>query len=43
MSHSKKKNENRGNTWQGYYPRRTKTKREKEISIEKKYKKTLDF
>lgn len=26
-------------TWEGCYPRRTKTKREKEVSLERKHKK----
>ena len=29
----------RGNTWRGLYPRKTKTKKEKIESIEKKHKK----
>lgn len=43
MSKNKKKNnERRGETWVGYYPRKTKTKREKEISAEKKYKRRYE-
>lgn len=43
MAHKskRKKNNNRGETWCNYYPRRTKTKKEKLKSIEKKYKKDL--
>lgn len=43
MSKKKKKNEERrGATWVGYYPRKTKTKREKEISAEKKHKRRYE-
>lgn len=42
MSKTKKNKENRGETWVGYYSRKTKTKREKEISVEKKYKKKYE-
>lgn len=34
----KKKNEDRGPTWEGYYPRLTKTKHEQEIANERKEK-----
>lgn len=34
----KPKNEKRGDTWVGMYPRRTKTKKEKLESIERKHK-----
>lgn len=37
MKEQKEKKERQ--TWIGYYPRRTKTKREKEISRERKHKK----
>lgn len=36
---NKKKNENRGNTWCGYYTRTTKNKKDKIKSAETKHKK----
>lgn len=40
MAH-KKKNSDRGETWVGYYTRKTKTKKEKIESSERKHKKPL--
>jgi hypothetical protein len=34
----KKNNEHRGPTWQGYFPRRTKTFKEKKVAQERKEK-----
>lgn len=42
MSHKSKGNKSKSRkTWEGYYPRKTKTKKEKLENLEKKYKKDL--
>ena len=38
----KKKSNNQRKLWTGFYVRKTKTKREKELSIQNKYKKDME-